>query len=44
MGRGHLKDLVAVHTLGGDHYSVLQPDRIERFASVVRASWDAEDH
>ncbi|MEU2768302.1 MULTISPECIES: hybrid non-ribosomal peptide synthetase/type I polyketide synthase [Streptomyces] len=41
---GHLKDLVAVHTLGGDHYSVLQPDRIERFASVVRTSWDAEDH
>ncbi|MFF4097180.1 amino acid adenylation domain-containing protein [Streptomyces sp. NPDC001834] len=40
---GRLKDLVAVHTLDGDHYSVLQPDRIERFASAVRASWNTQD-
>ncbi|WP_053926511.1 hybrid non-ribosomal peptide synthetase/type I polyketide synthase [Streptomyces chattanoogensis] len=36
----HLTGPVAVHTLDGDHYSVLQADRIEALASTVRAAWE----
>ncbi|GAA3169099.1 hypothetical protein GCM10017688_17410 [Streptomyces ramulosus] len=41
-----LKDLVAVHTVDGDHYSVFRPDRIDALATAVRASWDTgtQDH
>jgi len=31
---------LAVHTLDGDHYSVLHADRLDALASVVRESWD----
>ncbi|MGW2634423.1 hybrid non-ribosomal peptide synthetase/type I polyketide synthase [Streptomyces chattanoogensis] len=36
----HLTGPVAVHTLDGDHYSVLQADRTEALASTVRAAWE----
>ncbi|MET7637298.1 amino acid adenylation domain-containing protein [Streptomyces sp. NPDC005438] len=35
----HLTHPLAVHTLDGDHYSVLREDRIDALASVVRESW-----
>ncbi|MFJ3143649.1 hypothetical protein ACIPJM_14520 [Streptomyces halstedii] len=36
----HLAQPLAVHTLDGDHYSVLHADRLDALASVVRESWD----
>ncbi|MGW8970609.1 hybrid non-ribosomal peptide synthetase/type I polyketide synthase [Streptomyces platensis] len=39
----HVTGPVAVHTLDGDHYSLLQPDRLEALASTIRTAWGISD-
>ncbi|MBK3554993.1 amino acid adenylation domain-containing protein [Streptomyces sp. MBT56] len=36
----HLAQPLAVHTLDGDHYSVLHAERLDALASVARESWN----
>ncbi|MEU6117410.1 amino acid adenylation domain-containing protein [Streptomyces sp. NPDC047117] len=40
----HLTGHVTVHTLEGDHYSLLRPDRLDALVTTVRAAWATTDH
>ncbi|WP_051871528.1 hybrid non-ribosomal peptide synthetase/type I polyketide synthase [Streptomyces sclerotialus] len=40
----HLTGHVTVHTLVGDHYSLLRPGRLDALVSTVRAAWGTSDH